>query len=70
MDESITLITTIRERHRQRGYIAFIKKLGRDSHEFTLGVSAIADFHAGYDEAEAQYKSWRKARFATAQVAA
>lgn len=60
----------IADRYYSKGYIAFIKKQGRDSHGMNHGVPAIAIFQKGYDDAESQYKSWHKARFAMAQEVA
>lgn len=57
------------DRHYSKGYIAFIKKQGRDSHGMNASSPHIATFHAGYDDAQAQYKSWHRARIAMSQEA-
>lgn len=69
MDNSIELISMLETRHRTQGYIAFIKNKGRDSHTFLPHTRAAFAFEQGYDDAEAQYKSWSKARLAQGQGA-
>lgn len=60
----------LNDRHYSKGYIAFIKRQGPDSHGMNPGSPHIATFYQGYYDAETQYKSWHKARFAMSQEAA
>ena len=68
MDEQIMSREALEKRIREKAYIAFVRRAGRDSHCMNHGAPAIADFQAEYDRLESEAKTLPRSHTARAPV--